>query len=91
MNAKATLGTGGYVTEPVARGEVEIGLHQITEMLPVKGTRIVGPLPPSLQKVTVYVGAVSSKARDPEAAKGFLAEMRKPEVRAAFVNRGYVN
>lgn len=89
--AKATLGTGGFVTEPVGRGEIEIGIHQITEILPVKGAKLVGPLPPDLQKVTVYVGAVAAKARDPEAARRFLAEMRKPEIRAAFAKRGYMD
>ena len=88
--AKATLGTGGLVTEPVGRGEIEIGLHQITEILPVKGAKLVGPLPASLQKVTIYIGAVSAKAKDPEAARRFLAAMRTPPVRAAFAKRGFM-
>lgn len=90
VNAKATLGTGGLVTEPVGRGEIEIGLHQITEILPVKGAKLVGPLPASLQKVTVYIGAVNAKAKDPEAARRFLASMRTPEVRAVFAKRGFM-
>lgn len=88
--AKAKLGTGGLVTEPVGRGEIEIGLHQITEILPVKGAKLVGPLPAPLQKVTVYIGAVSTKAKNPEAARRFLAAMRTAPVRAAFAKRGYM-
>src|SRR5258708_287825 len=37
VNRKATLGQGGYITEPVGRGEIELGIHQISEILPVKG------------------------------------------------------
>jgi molybdate transport system substrate-binding protein len=55
--SKATLGQGGYITEPVGRGEIELGIHQINEILPVKGVKLVGPLPDALQKYTVYVGA----------------------------------
>lgn len=90
VNAKATLGTGGLVTEPVGRGEIELGLHQITEILPVKGAKLVGPLPAALQKVTVYIGAVNAKAKDAEAARRFLAAMRTPEVRAVFAKRGFM-
>src|SRR6267143_942425 len=57
VNRKAALGQGGYITEPVGRGEIELGIHQISEILPVKGVRLAGPLPPELQKYTVYVAA----------------------------------
>src|SRR5687767_15308267 len=50
VNAKAKLGSGGYITEPVGRGEIELGIHQISEILPVKGVKLAGPLPAELQK-----------------------------------------
>ena len=53
IQAKATLGQGGYITEPVGRGKIELGIHQISEILPVKGVKLVGPLPAELQKYTV--------------------------------------
>lgn len=80
---------GGFVVEKVASGEVEIGLHQMTEMLPVAGIAIVGPLPPSLQKVTVYVAAIGGKARQPEAARAILAALRTPGARALIARQGY--
>ena len=52
--AAETLGNAGYVVEPVARGDIELGIQQITEILPVAGVKLVGPLPESLQKITVY-------------------------------------
>jgi len=89
VKAKTTLGEGGYVVEPVGRKEIELGVHQISEILPVKGIKLVGPLPAELQKVTVYVGAVTTKARDGAQARQFLAFMQTPEVRKAFAAKGY--
>ena len=90
VRAKSTLLEGGYVVEPVGRGEIELGLHQITEILPVKGIRLVGPLPAALQKQTIYVGAVTIKAKDPARAKALLAAMRAPEIRGIFAAKGFV-
>jgi molybdate transport system substrate-binding protein len=90
LRPKTTLGSGGYVVEPVGRGEIELGIHQITEILPVKGVKLVGPLPGALQKETVYVGAPTSAARDRQAAQAFLAYLRAPEVRALFAEKGFI-
>jgi molybdate transport system substrate-binding protein len=90
IKAKTTLGSGGYVVEPVGKGEIELGIHQITEILPVPGVKLVGPLPPALQKETVYVGAVTKTARHPKEAQGFLAYLRQPETRAVFAEKGFI-
>lgn len=90
LKPKTTYLEGGYVVELVGRGEVEIGLHQITEILPVKGIKLVGPLPASLQKVTVYVGAIGKTAARPDDAARFLALLRTPETRALFASKGFM-
>ncbi len=90
IKAKTTLGSGGFVVEPVGRGEIELGVHQITEILPVKGVKLVGPLPAALQKETVYVGAVTRSAKQEVAARRFLAYLRTPEVRTMFAERGFI-
>jgi len=43
----------------VGEGKVELGIHQISEILPVKGVKLVGPLPAEFQRYTVYAGAVA--------------------------------
>ena len=48
------------VGEIVARGDAEIGFQQISEMLPVPGVDIVGPLPADLQKITVFSAGIAS-------------------------------
>ncbi len=89
VRAKATLGEGGFIAEKVARGEVEMAFHQITEMLPVQGITIVGPLPKEVQKLTVYSGVVMKSARQPAEANAFLEYLASPEGRKAFLDRGF--
>jgi molybdate transport system substrate-binding protein len=90
IKPKTTLGSGGYVVEPVGKGEIELGIHQITEILPVPGVELVGPLPAALQKETVYIGAVTKSARQPKEAQDFLAYLRRPETRAVFAEKGFI-
>ena len=89
VRAKATLGEGGFIAEKVARGEVEIAFHQMTEMLPVKGVTIVGPLPQELQKTTVYAGVIMKNAKNPKEAQALLEYLVSPEGRKAFLDRGF--
>jgi len=90
MKPKTIIKDGGYVAEAVAKGEAELAVHQITEILPVKGIKLVGPLPPELQKVTIYQAAATTKARDAEAAKAFLDNLKAAEVRALAVKKGFM-
>jgi molybdate transport system substrate-binding protein len=89
VRAKTTLGEGGFIAEKVARGEVEIAFHQMTEMLPVPGVTIVGPLPSELQKLTTYSGAVMKNARHPREAQALLDYLVSAEGRQAFLDRGF--
>jgi molybdate transport system substrate-binding protein len=72
---------GTPVGEVVARGDAEIGIQQISELLPIAGIEIVGPLPRELQKITVFSAGVLAAAQEPEAAKAlahFVATQSKP-------------
>ena len=89
INSKATLGQGGYITEPVGRGEIELGIHQISEILPVKGVKLVGPLPAELQKYTVYVAAPTAKTGKKAAVDAFIAHLTGPEARGRLEKAGY--
>jgi len=91
VRAKATLGKGGSIAEMVARGEVEIAFHQMTEMLPVAGIAIVGPLPAALQKTTVYAAAVMSAATHPRQARALIDYLASPAGRKAFLDRGFTS
>ena len=86
VNAKATLGQGGYIVEPVGRGEIELGIHQISEILPVKGVKLVGPLPRELQKYTTYVAAPVKQSR---LVLDFIDHLTGPEARKRLAAAGY--
>jgi molybdate transport system substrate-binding protein len=75
VRAKAVLVPGGLVAERLVNGEADLAIHQISEILPVAGVTLVGPLPDAIQNYTTYAGAVSSRAANPEAAKAFLAAL----------------
>ena len=89
VNAKAKLGSGGYVVEPVGRGEIELGIHQISEILPVKGVKLVGPLPAEFQRYTVYAGALAPGTPRAAAVREFLRYLSSPEARAGLAKAGY--
>ena len=86
VNAKARLAQGGYIVEPVGRGEIELGIHQISEILPVKGVKLVGPLPPELQKYTTYVAVPVAESR---LVLDFIDYLTGPEARARLAQAGY--
>jgi molybdate transport system substrate-binding protein len=89
MKSKTTLGEAGFVVEPVARGEVELGIQQITEILPVKGVKLVGPLPAPLQKTTTYTIAIASSVRDRQAAQDFMKFILREPSLAVFKDKGF--
>jgi molybdate transport system substrate-binding protein len=72
VRPKAKLKQGGYVADLIVSGEAEIGIHQISEILPVKGVTLVGPLPAEIQNYTTYAAGLSASARDVEAAKALI-------------------
>jgi molybdate transport system substrate-binding protein len=73
MRSKIVLPDPGTpVGEVIARGEAEFGVQQISELLPVAGIEIVGPLPAALQKITTFSAGLLAKAQEPDAAKALV-------------------
>jgi molybdate transport system substrate-binding protein len=88
VRGKSQLVPGGYPAEKVASGEAEVVVHQISEIVPVKGVTLVGPLPPDLQKVTVYSAGLAARSTAPEAARAFIAFLTRPTFKAKFAAAG---
>jgi molybdate transport system substrate-binding protein len=69
---------GVPVGDLIARGEVEIGFQQVSELLPVAGIDYLGPLPPQLQQFTVFAGGIHAGAKAPAAVKALLEFLTSP-------------
>lgn len=72
----------------VARGEVELGFQQLSELLHVEGITLVGPLPPAIQITTTFSAAVCATARQPETAREAIAFMASADAAAAKRRQG---
>jgi len=88
MRSKATLIDEGYAVAPVGRGEVELGIHQISEILPVKGVKLVGPIPPEFQRYTVYAAVPLTDSR---AVGDFLSHLTSAQARERLTRAGYTS
>ena len=88
VRPKAKLKAGGYVAELVANGEAEIAIHQISEIVPVKGVTLAGPLPAEIQNSTVYAGGIGAAAKDGAAAKALLAFLAGPAIDPILKSKG---
>jgi molybdate transport system substrate-binding protein len=80
--------TGEPVAALVARGEVEIGFQQVSELIHVPGVTFVGAIPAELQPGFSFAGAITSDARQPEAALALLRFLASPEVAPTIVKAG---
>jgi molybdate transport system substrate-binding protein len=88
MKDKARKIPAEPVAGVVARGEAEIGFQQFSEMLPIPGIDIVGPLPPELQKVTIFSAGIASVSKEPEAGKALIKFLASPAARETIVRSG---
>ena len=78
VKAKSKLATGPAIAELTAKGETEIAITQISEIVPVPGVDLVGPLPQELQNTTVFAAGLSANAKEPEAARALIKFLTGP-------------
>jgi molybdate transport system substrate-binding protein len=87
VNRKARV-EDGLVGELVARGEVAMAVQQTSELRPVGGIEIVGPLPTEVQKISVFSGGVFADTAHPDAARGLIAYLASAEAESAIKDNG---
>jgi len=85
---KTVLWRGGYAAEALLKGQADLCVHQISEILPVKGVILVGPLPRELQKITTYSAALSSRAATPDVARAFIVFASRPSFKPKLAAAG---
>ena len=76
------------VSELVAKGEVELGMTVITQILTTPGVDLVGPLPPEIQSYVTFVAGVASRSRAPKAASDLIAFLGGPKAVAVIKAQG---
>ena len=80
--------SGEPVAALVARGEVEVGFQQVSELIHVPGVTFVGAIPAELQPGFSFAGAITSAARRPDAALALLRFLASPETASTILKNG---
>ena len=89
MKAKSKLHDGtSFNAELVAKGEIEIAIQQISEILPVRGAELVGPLPGDLQLTTVFATGIGTAAKEQAAAKELIQFLVSPAAAVVIKAKG---
>ena len=88
MKDKARKIPATPVGEIVAHGDAEIGFQQFSELKPVQGIDIVGPVPSELQKVTVFSAGIATGSKEPDAGKALIKFLTSPAASAQIVKSG---
>ena len=88
IRAKVTRPESDIVSELVAKGEIELGMTVITQILTTPGVDLVGPLPPEIQSYVTFVAGVSSHSKVPDAARQLIEFLRGPEAIAVIKAQG---
>jgi len=88
MKDKARKIPATPVGEIVAHGEAELGFQQISELKPVKGIDIVGPLPNELQKITIFSAGIATGSKEPEAGRALIKFLASPAARDTIIASG---
>jgi molybdate transport system substrate-binding protein len=73
LRAKIRVVQGEPAGAPVARGEADLAFQQVSELLPVPGIDLVGPLPPDVQEITVFAAGLHARAAQADAARRLVA------------------
>jgi molybdate transport system substrate-binding protein len=77
-----------YVGEVTARGEAEMAVQQISELMPVAGIDIVGPLPDEVQKISVFAAGIFRTARNPGGAGKLIAHLAESRLAPLLIRKG---
>jgi molybdate transport system substrate-binding protein len=89
LKSKTVLVAGAQAADMVAKGEAEIGVGQTSEIVPVAGAQVLGPLPGEFASTTVFTGGIGASSKDPEAAKSLIQFLTGPIAKAVLSAKGF--
>jgi molybdate transport system substrate-binding protein len=82
------VGVAGVVGELIAKGEIEIGVQQIPELMDVAGVEVAGPFPPEFQVITTFSAGLDAKAKEAEAANALIKFLSGPAAAKVYKSKG---
>jgi len=88
MKARTVLVPNAQAGELVAKGEVEMGVAQASEIAAVPGTKVVGPLPGDLNSSIIFAAGIGSASQNPAAAKALIELLTSPAGTAVLRAKG---
>ena len=88
MRGKIRLGGSGRIAELVVKGEADIAVQQVSELLPVQGADFIGPFPPELQLYTMFAAGVAAASTQRDAAQAFVDALLEPTAAAMLKANG---
>lgn len=88
VQAKSKTRPTGPAAEFVTKGEADLAVQQMSELIDVPGTQLVGPFPPEVDLVSVVLGGIAASSAQSEVASGFLRHLATPEAAAVFTAKG---
>ena len=80
--------TGAESVQKMVAGEADMAISFTSEILPIKGAKLVGPVPVAMQTPASFSGAIAVGAPNPDQARALLSFMSSPEARAVMVKAG---
>jgi molybdate transport system substrate-binding protein len=90
IKPKLQLTAGGPATmQPVVKGDAELGINQMSEIITLPDVDLVGPLPAAIQNFTVYTAAIPASAKQTEAVKALVEFLTSPQARSVFQSKGF--
>jgi molybdate transport system substrate-binding protein len=92
MKGKTVYGPGGpagLIGLFLVRGEVEVGIQQMPELMAVPGIDIIGPLPPDIQSVTVFTAGLSTAAKNADAGRALIQFLTTPAAAKVMREKGF--
>jgi molybdate transport system substrate-binding protein len=89
LKPKTILVPGAQAADVVAKGEADIGVGQASEIVPVAGAQLLGPLPGELASTTLFTGAIGGSSKVPDAARSLIQFLAGPAAAPVFIAKGF--
>jgi molybdate transport system substrate-binding protein len=89
MKPKTILVPGAQAADVVAKGDAELGVAQASEIVPVAGAQLVGPLPAEYGRVTVFSAGIGAGSKAQDAAKALIQFLTGATAAPVFKSKGF--